>query len=86
MRPWRDIRVIFVLAVVAAVALILVLRASQPPTPTRARALTYKPVSAAAIVAFYLAAQLAARERAHGRGDPARGRAGTTSTRACSSR
>jgi hypothetical protein len=54
-RPWRDSRVIFVLAVVAAVALILLLRASQPPTPTRARALNYKPVSAASIVAFYVA-------------------------------
>jgi hypothetical protein len=54
-RPWRDVRVIFVLAVLASLALILLLRASQPPTPTRARALHYQPVSASTIVAFYLA-------------------------------
>jgi hypothetical protein len=54
-RPWRDIRVIFALAVVAALALILLLRASQPPTPTRALALHYQPVPASTIVAFYLA-------------------------------
>ena len=53
MRPWRDVRVIFVLAVLAAVAVILLLVETQPPTPTRARALTYQPVPAAAIVAFY---------------------------------
>jgi hypothetical protein len=54
-RPWRDTRVIFTLAVLAAVAVILLLIESQPPTPTRARALTYEPVSASAIVAFYQA-------------------------------
>jgi hypothetical protein len=54
-RPWRDARVIFVLAVVAGLAIILLLRASQPPTPTRALALNYRPVSSAAIVAFYVA-------------------------------
>ncbi|MDX6525678.1 MAG: hypothetical protein QOI43_1189, partial [Gaiellales bacterium] len=53
MRPWRDIRVIFVLAVLAAFAVIVLLIESQPPTPTRARALNYRPVSVAAIVAFY---------------------------------
>ena len=52
-RPWRDIRVIFVLAVLATIAVIVLLVESQPPTPTRARALTYRPVDAAAIVAFY---------------------------------
>jgi hypothetical protein len=52
-RPWRDIRVIFVLAVLAAFAVIVLLIESQPPTPTRARALNYRPVSVAAIVAFY---------------------------------
>ena len=54
MRPWRDVRVIFVLAVLAAIAVILLLRESQPPTPTRARALNYEPVPSAAIVAFYM--------------------------------
>jgi hypothetical protein len=54
-RLWRDTRVIFVLAVLATVAVILVLIESQPPTPTRARALTYQPVPAAAIIAFYQA-------------------------------
>ena len=53
MRPWRDIRVIFVLAVLATIAVIVLLVESKPPTPTRARALTYHPVDAAAIVAFY---------------------------------
>jgi hypothetical protein len=52
-RPWRDVRVIFVLAVLVTVAVILLLIQSQPPTPTRAKALTYRPVPAAAIVAFY---------------------------------
>ena len=53
MRPWRDARVIFVLAVLAGAAVIVLLLRSQPPAPTRARALTYEQVSAAAIVAFY---------------------------------
>ena len=53
MRPWRDIRVIFVLAVLAAFAIIVLLRASQPPTPTRALALNYRPLSVSAVVAFY---------------------------------
>ncbi|HEY1479779.1 MAG TPA: hypothetical protein VGF46_07095 [Gaiellales bacterium] len=53
MRPWRDTRVIFVLAVLASVAIILLLRAAQAPTPTRAKALQYRPVSAATIIAFY---------------------------------
>jgi hypothetical protein len=52
-RPWRDVRVIFVLAVLAAAAVILLLLETRPPTPTRARALTYEPVPADAIVAFY---------------------------------
>jgi predicted membrane-bound mannosyltransferase len=53
MRPWRDVRVIFVLAVLATVGVILLLIQSKPPTPTRAKALTFRPVAAAAIVAFY---------------------------------
>jgi hypothetical protein len=52
-RPWRDSRVIFVLAVLAAAAIIVLLIRSQPPTPTRAKALTYEQVPAEAIVAFY---------------------------------
>jgi hypothetical protein len=52
-RPWRDSRAIFVLAVLAAIAIIVLLIQSQPPTPTRAKALTYERVSADAIVAFY---------------------------------
>ena len=55
MRPWRDVRVIFVLAVLASFAVIVLLVQSQPPTPTRAKALTFRPVPAAAIVAFYRA-------------------------------
>jgi hypothetical protein len=54
-RPWRDVRVIFVLAVLAGIAAIVLLRSAEAPTPTRARALTYRPVSSGAIVAFYLA-------------------------------
>jgi hypothetical protein len=53
MRPWRDSRVIFVLALLTAFGVILLLIQSRPPTPTRARALNYRPVSADAIVAFY---------------------------------
>jgi hypothetical protein len=45
--------VIFVLALLAALAVILLLFETRPPTPTRARALTYRPVPADAIVAFY---------------------------------
>jgi hypothetical protein len=45
--------VIFALALAVAVLLVVLLQSSQPPVPTRARALTYKPVSAASIVAFY---------------------------------
>lgn len=55
MRPWRDSRVIFVLAVLAALGVIVLLIQSQPPTPTRAKALTYERVPADAIVAFYAA-------------------------------
>ena len=36
-----------------ALVLVVLLESSQAPVPTRARALTYRPVSAAAIVAFY---------------------------------
>jgi hypothetical protein len=53
MRPWRDVRVIFVLAVLASIAVIVLLIRSQPPTPTRAKALTFRSVAAATIVAFY---------------------------------
>jgi hypothetical protein len=52
-RPWRDVRVIFALAVALAIVLVALLQSSQSPVPTRARALTYKHVSAASIVAFY---------------------------------
>lgn len=55
MRPLRDVRVIFVLAVAATIAIIVLLNASQPPTPTRAKALNFQPVSASTIVAFYTA-------------------------------
>jgi hypothetical protein len=66
-RAWRDARVLYAVLVAAAVLLALLAESSQPPTPTRALALHYRPVPAGAIVDFYRAkdSQLANDRTAH---------------------